>query len=70
MKPYDTIGEETTVEIIAFDIDKPEMLVWRCTEQQGNDWNEITDRVKSQGYSMFEKRTTTVKNEFFDLDEQ
>ena len=70
MKPYDSIGEETTVEIIAFDIDKSEMLVWRCTEQQGDDWKEIADRVKSQGYSMFEKRTTRVKNEFFDLDEQ
>ena len=70
MKPYDSIGEVTTVEIIAFDTDKPEMLVWRCTEQQGNDWKEIVDRVKSQGYTAFEKRTTKVKYELFDLDEQ
>ena len=69
MKPYDVLEAETTVEIIAFDSEKPDMVVWRCTEEQGNDWGEIQSRVKAQGYRAFEKKTTTTNYEFYDIED-
>lgn len=37
LKPYDEF-KDTTVEIYAIDLNKPEKLVWRCTEEQGNNF--------------------------------
>lgn len=66
MKLYETFNS-STVEIYAFAIDKPEMLVWRCTEEQGNDWSEIKKRVTGMGYDCFEKRTITEVSELFEI---
>lgn len=43
------------------------MLVWRCTEEQGNDWSEIKKRVTGMGYDCFEKRTITEVSELFEI---
>jgi hypothetical protein len=68
MKPYDLFND-ITVEIIAFDSDKSDMLVWRCTEDQGFDWDEIKQRVVGHGYKMFEKRIIKVVNELYEIED-
>jgi hypothetical protein len=67
MKPYDSF-KDITVEIIAIDPNKRDMLVWRCTEEQGCDWEEIKQRVINQGYSMFEKRIVTTVTELYEIE--
>lgn len=69
MKPYDTF-ENKSVEIVAFDEVKQDMLIWRCTEEQGRNLNEVVRRVKRQGYSSFEKITRTDVMELFQIEEE
>lgn len=69
MKPYDYSFPNTTIEIIAIDVSKPDTLVWKCTEEQGYDWEEIRNRVKASGYSNFIKRETTESEEYFTLED-
>lgn len=66
MKPYDEFNN-VTVEIYAYDTDRPEKLVWRCTEEEGKDFEEIKRRVIGQGYTFFEKRIIFETAQLFEI---
>jgi len=67
LKPYDTFTDET-VEVYAYDIDKPDRLIWRCTFEQAEDLSKISEMVKAQGYTFFELRKMTEVKSLYEID--